>query len=284
MNAEARIEAARAAYARAMFVASGSGDRAIERAFAHVGRERFLPPPPWTLYGHEAPQGTTSDPADLYRNVLVAIDARRGINNGEPSLHAAWMGSVRPRTGETVLHVGAGSGYYTALLAELVGTTGRVVAYELDPDIAEMARHNCASLVNVTVVAGSAVGVTLPAADIIYVNAAVAVPPIGWLRALLPGGRLVFPWHPAPEIGLAMKVTRHGDAFAAEIVGSAWFIPCAGASALSGLSKRPDRHGAGAVASLVPTELRQPDASAVAIGADLWFSREPVAPHRVASA
>jgi protein-L-isoaspartate(D-aspartate) O-methyltransferase len=123
MNAEARIEAARAAYARAMFVASGSGDRAIERAFAHVGRERFLPPPPWTLYGHEAPQGTTSDPADLYRNVLVAIDARRGINNGEPSLHAAWMGSVRPRPGETVLHVGAGSGYYTALPATTVTFT-----------------------------------------------------------------------------------------------------------------------------------------------------------------
>lgn len=52
--------------------------------------------------------------------MLVSLDADKGINNGEPFLHAMWIGKVAPKPGETVTHVGAGTGYYTALLAQLV--------------------------------------------------------------------------------------------------------------------------------------------------------------------
>ena len=61
------------------------------------------------------------DPAFLYQDTLVALDADRGINIGEPTLHARCLDALALREGETVLHVGAGAGYYTALLAHLSG-------------------------------------------------------------------------------------------------------------------------------------------------------------------
>jgi len=49
---------------------------------------------------------------------------------------------VRP--GQRVLDVGAGSGWTTALLARLVGPTGRVVGVELEPRLAEWGAQNLA--------------------------------------------------------------------------------------------------------------------------------------------
>ncbi|TIM81224.1 MAG: SAM-dependent methyltransferase, partial [Mesorhizobium sp.] len=68
------------------------------------------------------------------------------------------------------------------------------------------AKVNLAAYGNVEVVAGDAVAGPLPPSDIIYVNAAVIAPPPAWLRALRPGGRLIFPWRPAQRIGLAVLV------------------------------------------------------------------------------
>ena len=38
------------------------------------------------------------------------------------------------------MQVGAGTGYFTAVLAELVGPSGRVCAFEIDEDLAATAR------------------------------------------------------------------------------------------------------------------------------------------------
>src|SRR5271170_991959 len=121
------------------------GDPRIEAAFAAVRREDFAGPPPWRI-GSGGLFGLTSsdDPARLYEDVLVAIDAERGINNGQPSLHAQSIDALGLKEGETVLQIGAGAGYYTAILAELAGPTGRVIAYEIAPDIAARAAANLA--------------------------------------------------------------------------------------------------------------------------------------------
>ena len=76
----------------------------------------------------------------------------RGVNNGSPSLHAGWLHALSLRDGERVAHVGAGTGYYTAILAELVGRKGRVLAIEFDPALTEAARANLADRPNVTVI------------------------------------------------------------------------------------------------------------------------------------
>ena len=83
-------------------------------------RARISPgPPPWRI-GSGGLFGLTSsdDPARLYEDVLVAIDAERGINNGQPSLHAQSIDALGLKEGETVVQIGAGAGYYTAILAD----------------------------------------------------------------------------------------------------------------------------------------------------------------------
>ena len=77
-----------------------------------------------------------ADARHLYRDVPVAIDAARLVNNGAPSLLAFLINALAQREGEHVLHVGCGTGYYTAILAEIVGPSGRVTALEIDENLA----------------------------------------------------------------------------------------------------------------------------------------------------
>lgn len=173
----------------------------IEAAFAEVARERYLTDPPWTVF---APGGTAEaashDPAVLYRDVLVVLDRARGINNGQPSLHATWLSAVAPQPGEKVVQVGVGAGYYTAILAHLVGPRGGVLGLEIETDLARMAARNCSDLAQVRIEARSGFG-ELPAADLIYVSAGLVVPPLAWITALRPRGRLIFPWPPTAASG-----------------------------------------------------------------------------------
>jgi len=92
-------------------------------AFAKVPRERFVGPGPWQICvfaddGSWSYRTTDSaDPIHVYGDVLIGIDSARGLNNGEPSSLAAWIESLALRSGETVVHIGSGTGYYTAILA-----------------------------------------------------------------------------------------------------------------------------------------------------------------------
>lgn len=71
-----------------------------------------------------------ADPRHIYHNVLVGLDVSRQRNNGQPSANIGWIDSLQPRAGLRALHVGCGVGYYTAIIAEVVGPAGRVVGYE----------------------------------------------------------------------------------------------------------------------------------------------------------
>src|ERR1700722_8113396 len=163
-----RLAKRRRAHAAESTRRAGVSDPRIEAAFAAVPREDFAGPPPWRI-GSGGGFGLTSsdDPARLYEDVLVAIDARRGINNGQPSLHAEAINALGLKQGETVVQIGAGAGYYTAILATLVGPKGRVIAYEIEPDIAERAAANLATYPQVEVRASSGVE-RLLLADAIY--------------------------------------------------------------------------------------------------------------------
>src|SRR5205814_9723971 len=168
----------RAFYAKEMACASGSTDPRFEQILKSVRREAFLPPGPWrVLVGDNYVQTPSADPRYLYQNNLIALDAEKGINNGEPFLHARWIGAVAPNAGETVTHIGAGTGYYSAILSMLVLPNGMITAYEVDEKLAAQARLNLAQFENVTVVLGNAVSVPIPKSDVIYVNAGVVAPP-----------------------------------------------------------------------------------------------------------
>jgi protein-L-isoaspartate(D-aspartate) O-methyltransferase len=169
-------------------------DGPLASAFSHVRREDFLGPPPWLIQEHGGyHESPSQDVATLYEDVLVALDAPRGVSNGSPSLHALALHSLAPKRGETVVHAGAGAGYYTAILAELVGPEGHILAIEYDTALAERARACLADRGNVEVVCGNAVEWPREDADIVYVNFAVDRPADPWIERLKPGGRLLFP-------------------------------------------------------------------------------------------
>jgi protein-L-isoaspartate(D-aspartate) O-methyltransferase len=139
-------------YARYVVARAAVKHPGIEEAFATVPREPFAGPAPWSVRVFRHPgamadgavyiQTPVGDPAFLYQDTLIALDPARGINIGEPSLHARCLNVCAPRLGETVVQVGAGSGYYTAILACLIGQGGEVHAFEIDPDLAERAKLN----------------------------------------------------------------------------------------------------------------------------------------------
>ena len=269
----AEIDEVRSFFAKMMAMASHSDDPRLERIFELVPREAFLGKGPWKIWFEGRYIDTPSaDPIYVYHNGLVALDASQGINNGEPFLHARWIGKVSPQKGEIVTHIGTGTGYYTAILSMLVLPGGRVFGIELNPALAASAQQNLIPFDNAQVIAGDAVTAAIEPSDIIYVNAGVVAPPLQWLKALRPGGRLIFPWRPSQAVGIAMLITREPTGFSAQPTMSAWFIPCVGASLAVETDRAPDEKAAWQIKSLLLTLERQPDETAVAVYEDLWFS------------
>jgi protein-L-isoaspartate(D-aspartate) O-methyltransferase len=78
----------------------------------------------------------------VYHNIGVAIDSSRQLFNGQPGTIAPWIDALDLVPGKRVLHVGSGLGYYTAILARVVGSAGRVLAFEADDQLANEARGN----------------------------------------------------------------------------------------------------------------------------------------------
>jgi protein-L-isoaspartate(D-aspartate) O-methyltransferase len=273
-------------------VAGGARDERVEQAFAAVPREPFAGPPPWFIRsstwfgGFDRPpyvEAPDADPAFLYQDVLIALDRPRGVNIGQPSLHAHCLDALTLREGETVLHVGAGSGYYTAIIAHIVGSNGRVHAFEIDDALASRARHNLAELAWVRVEGRSGIAADLPKVDAVYVSAGIAQPSWTWLDALRAGGRLLFPLQPEGGFGamlLVQKPLEGGTVWPARFVTRAAFIACQGARQDSeigrGLAAAFAQGNWKAVRSLRLDD--KPDATCWFRGDDWWLSTEEVSP------
>ena len=185
----------RRAYAKQILAEVQINDPYLEQAFAKVPREDFLGPGPWVIprcSGGYLPT-PSADPVYLYIDNVVQIIADRHLNNGQPSGHANWIACASIKQDEHVVHVGTGTGYYTAIMAHLVGPSGRVTGIELDTDLAARAKTNLSSFTNVNIVQGDGAAVSFDAADVIYVNAGVTRPADRWLDSLTEGGRLILP-------------------------------------------------------------------------------------------
>ncbi len=204
----------RRAYAKQIMGVAERTDPRVEAAFATIRREDFLGPGPWQIMRWLGGYRTTPDPdpVHLYANVVVGIIPERGITNGEPSLHAKLISIAAPQAGQHVVHVGAGLGYYTAILAELVGATGKVTAIEFDADLAARAADNLRSRPNVVVVHGDATIADFDPVDLIYVSAGVTRPPDKWLDSLRDRGQLLVPLttNNQPDLKDPTKFQRQG--------------------------------------------------------------------------
>jgi protein-L-isoaspartate(D-aspartate) O-methyltransferase len=219
----------RAFYAEYVVAQTGSRNESVVNAFARVERQRYCGPGPWKVWTAAGYIETPSaDPAFLYQDILIGLLPDRGINNGEPSLHAQCLVSVQVKPKDRVVHVGVGCGDYTALLAELTGPEGMVRGYEIVPELAERARDNLRDYPHVLVDSSSGADGELPSADVVYVSAGATEPMAAWLDALNEGGRLIFPLTPEVAIGSILLVTKLQGEYDACFVSPAQFIPCVG--------------------------------------------------------
>jgi len=87
-------------------------------------------------------------------NDPMHYDLALGIH--EPVVRDFLVASLKP--GMTVLDIGSNVGYFTVFSALLVGSHGRVIAIEGDPDVAALVQQNAMlnALSNITIIAGVA--------------------------------------------------------------------------------------------------------------------------------
>jgi len=225
------LEAARRVYAENLRVLTRMSSDALFQAFATVPRARFVGPGPWRILGLNGYWTTEdTDPKHVYHNTLITLDEAKGINNGQPSLWAVVFDHLDIQPGQMVLHLGCGTGYYTAILAELTGPQGHVTAIEIEGGLAERARVALAPWPQVSVQHGDGSCGPFQPADIIVASAGATHPPPAWLAVLKPGGKLLFPLTPDTGTGAMALLTHRSETnFEAQLIFGSLFIGFTGA-------------------------------------------------------
>ncbi|MGH3855519.1 MAG: methyltransferase domain-containing protein [Pseudonocardiaceae bacterium] len=192
------------------------GDRLPESwraAFTATPRELFIPDRAWWVRDGEVKISIDRD-ADpqtwtraVYSNDAIVIQIDDGALDGAgestssasmPSVMLTMLAALDVEHGHRVLEIGTGTGYNAALLAHRLGADN-VVSIEIDPEIAERARANLASLgCRVTVITGDGAS-GYPSGgryDRIIATCSVQSLPWAWVAQTRPGGVIVTPWGP----------------------------------------------------------------------------------------
>jgi protein-L-isoaspartate(D-aspartate) O-methyltransferase len=197
-----------------------TSDRLLQ-ALEAVPREDFLRKGPWRIkseFSRNYHRTENADPIHLYDNVLVAIDARRRLDTGLPSLWAHFIDVLNVAKGERVVQIGCGLGYYSAVLSRMVGAKGKIRAIECDETLAERARENLRDYRNVEVVCSDGSQEVGAKADVIIVHAGFTQPHPAWIEALRPGGRLLVPLTGHSRDGTVIMIKRLDKGYQAEAV------------------------------------------------------------------
>jgi protein-L-isoaspartate(D-aspartate) O-methyltransferase len=186
----------------------------VIEAMARVPREIFVP-----LEEREM----------AYEDTALPIGFAQTIS--QPYIIAVMTEALELTGTQKVLEVGTGSGYQTALLAELART---VITVEKIADLAERARTVLAKLDyrNIQVhLAGSTLGWPEEAPyDAIMVTAGAPRIPPELLAQLAVGGRMVIPVG-SRYVQELYKVTRRSDETTIENLGGCLFVPLLGQGA-----------------------------------------------------
>ncbi len=174
---ENRWTGAREAMIRDQFIARGIQDSRVLEAMRRVPRDCFIP----DVFREES-----------YSDRALPIGSSQTIS--QPYMVAVSLEALCLKGGEKVLEIGAGSGYVTALLAELAGT---VRAIERLPELTEAARARLESLGYSNFLLRTADGTygwpDEAPFDVILAAASALEAPLPWLEQLAPGGCLVMP-------------------------------------------------------------------------------------------
>lgn len=147
-------------------------DLRLQRALETAPREAFLPP---------------NLRAQAYVEREIAYAPGRRLLTARD--FAKLVDAAGIRTKDLVLDVACGSGYSTAILAQLAA---RVIGVESGESLRREARENLIALANAEIVSGDPEGgaAALGPFDVIFIGAAIAQEPAALLRQLKDGGRL----------------------------------------------------------------------------------------------
>jgi len=174
--------------------------RAVTHAFELVPRTGFLPAGARWRATYDGP-----------------LDIGHGQTNSQPRTVADMLTLLDVEPGMTVLDVGSGSGWTTALLSVLVGSSGRVYGVELVPDLVAFGRRNIRRFPNATITLALPDVLGLPdhaPYDRILVSAEPRVLPQELVDQLGPEGRMVIPVAGemvlVERVGGDVKTSTHG--------------------------------------------------------------------------
>ena len=157
----------------------------VEAAFRAVPLHLFLPGVPL--------ERVYSDDAVLTK----LLNGQAVSSSSQPAMMAVMLEQLELAPGHSVLEIGAGTGYNAALMAHIVGESGRVVTVDLDEDIVERAREHLslANFNNVRVICGDGALGSRDGAPydrvVLTVGAGDIVP--AWREQLEQDGRLLLP-------------------------------------------------------------------------------------------
>ncbi len=222
---------ARRRFAEELRVVGHVLDGRVIAAFASVPRERFVGDGPWRVLHMFDGYWTTpdADPRWLCHNVLIALDESSGLNTGEPSLWAHHFDRLGIEAGDRVLQIGTGSGYFTAILAELVGPAGHVLGLEVDARLTTEAERNLLGWPQASVRLVEGVSPVDGRWDVVVAFAGATAPPAAWVDALDDGGRALIPLTGSERWGFMLRLDRRDAEIDVRSAGRVGFFPCVGA-------------------------------------------------------
>ncbi len=213
-----------------------AAERVIE-AFKTVSREDFAGVGPWQIM---SPLSTgvfqttnNAHPEHLYHSVLIALDRNAGINIGEPALWARLFADLDIPDGANILQIGSGSGYYSVILANIVGSSGYLTGFEMNATIAKIGSNAVDKIGNIKIRIGNGATDLRPTDgpfDVIVAFAGVTHPAKDWLDRLSDGGVMLLPVTGVYGWG-AMCIFKKtaSNRFSVQTIGSCGFYPCFGA-------------------------------------------------------
>jgi protein-L-isoaspartate(D-aspartate) O-methyltransferase len=116
---------------------------AVRRAFEKVPRHKFLREF-WIHVDDAFQKHDAGEEKVVYSDqaLITKLDGKTpSSSTSQPALVAQMLELLELKPGMKVLEIGTGTGYNAALMAEIVGSKGKVVSIDIQPDVAAQAKN-----------------------------------------------------------------------------------------------------------------------------------------------